>query len=50
MGQFMTHAILTKGWQFDQIVFGHRLQVAPSLAPGSEAADDYERVESFFPQ
>ena len=34
----------------DQIVFRHRLQRLARLAPGSESADDHERVESFFPK
>jgi len=41
---------LAKGWQLDQIIFGHTFQMSPGFTPGSESADDYERVESFFPQ
>ena len=41
---------LGKGGKFDEIVLGDRLEMAANLAPCGEAADDHERVESFFPQ
>jgi len=41
---------LVERGQFDEIVLGNRLQVSSRLAPGSESADDHERVKSFFPQ
>ena len=41
---------LTEGWQLHQIVFRYGLQWFAGFAPGSESADDHERVESFFPK
>jgi hypothetical protein len=41
---------LAEGRQFHQIVFGHGLERFAGFAPGGESADDYERVEAFFPQ
>src|ERR1700722_7644197 len=36
--------------QLHQIILGHRLQRLAGFAPGGQAADDYERVESSFHQ
>src|SRR5580704_15221721 len=41
---------LAKRRQLHQIVLRHGFQWFAGLAPGSQAADDHERVESFFPQ
>ena len=41
---------LTERRQFHQIVLRYRLQRFAGFAPGSQAADNDERVESFFPQ
>src|ERR1035438_6394760 len=36
--------------QLHQIVLRNRLDRLAGLAPGSQSADNHERVESFFPQ
>jgi len=36
--------------EFDQVILRHGLEVTASFAPGGEASDDHERVESIFPQ
>ena len=41
---------LAEGRQLHQIILRNGLQMASGFAPGGEAADDHERVESFFPQ
>jgi len=41
---------LAKRGQLYEVVFGYGLEVSARLAPGRQAADDDERVESFFPQ
>jgi hypothetical protein len=41
---------LAKRRQLYQVVFGDGLQGFAGFAPGGQAADDHERVESFFPQ
>src|SRR5580693_9293836 len=43
-------ARLVKRRKFHQIVLRDRFQRFAGLAPGSESADNHERVESFFPQ
>ena len=41
---------LTERWQLDQIILRDRLQMSPGFAPSAQPPDDYERIESFFPQ
>jgi hypothetical protein len=41
---------LTERWQLHQIILGDRLQMSSGFAPGAQPPDDYERIESFFPQ
>ena len=41
---------LIKRWQLYQIVLRNRLHRFAGFAPGSQSADNHERVESFFPQ
>ena len=41
---------LAEGWQLDEIVLGHGLEMAPGFAPGGEAANDHKRMKSLFLQ
>src|SRR5712671_4057148 len=37
-------------WQLHKVIQGNRLRRLSGFAPGSQSADDHERVEAFFPQ
>src|SRR5260370_30415073 len=41
---------LRERWQLHQVIQRYRLRRLSSFAPGSQSADDHERVESFFPE
>ena len=41
---------LIKCGQLHQVVLRNRFDRFPGLAPGGQSTDNYERVESFFPQ
>ncbi len=42
--------MLTECGQLDQVVFRDYFHRLASLTPSRQSADDYERVEAFFPQ
>jgi hypothetical protein len=49
-GSVPTQTKSTECWEFYQIVFWDRFQMASGSAPGPDPAYDYERVESFISQ
>ncbi len=41
---------LAERWQLHEVILGDRFHRFSGLAPGSQSADDHERVETFFAQ